>query len=119
MTWNSLRAARFVSICLLCLTAQTPIFSAQEPDTPASEIFGPPRYEQTKSPDGAIRYTDREMGLSFTMPSDWGLGNDGLRFMDRGWKGNGEGDIATTSSITGTRTRASGCTIACFATYIG
>ena len=96
MTWTSLRAAEFVSICLFCLTPQTQIFPAQEPNTPASDIFGPPRYEQTKLPDGAIEYRDRDMGLSFTMPGDWGLGNDGLRFMDWGWKENGEGDIATT-----------------------
>jgi hypothetical protein len=96
MTRNSRRAAEFVSICLLCLTPQTQTFSAQEPDTPPSEIFGPPRYQQIKLPDGAVEFTDQEIGVSFTMPRDWGLGNDGLRFLDRGWKGNGDGNIATT-----------------------
>ena len=96
MPWNSLRAARFVAICLLCLTAPTPIFPAQEPGTPQQDTFGPPRYKQVKLPDGAVEFTDSDIGLSFTLPRDWGLGNDGLRFMDWGWKGNGEGDIATT-----------------------
>jgi hypothetical protein len=77
------------------LTPQAPVFPAQEPNTPASEIYGPPRYEQTKLSDGAVEFTDREIGVSFRLPPDWGLGNDGLRFMDRGWKGNGDGDIAT------------------------
>jgi hypothetical protein len=96
MTWNNPRAAGFALIVLLCLTAPSPIFPAQEPDTPASDIFGPPRYKQVRLPDGAVEYTDQEIGLSFTLPRDWGLGNDGLRFIDWGWKGNGEGDIATT-----------------------
>jgi hypothetical protein len=95
MIRNSLRAVRFALICLLCLTPQTPIYPAQEPNTPAGDIFGPPRYQQIKLPDGAVEYSDLEIGVSFTLPHDWDLGNDGLRFMDRGWKGNGDGDIAT------------------------
>jgi hypothetical protein len=96
MPRHSLRAARFVAICLLCLTAPTPIFPAQEPNTPASDIFGPPRYKQVKLPDGGVEFTDSEIGLSFSLPRDWGLGNNGQRFIDWGWIGNGEGDIATT-----------------------
>jgi hypothetical protein len=91
-------------ICLLCLTAPTQIFDAQEPNTPESEIFGPPRYQQIKLADGAVEYSDLEIGVSFMLPGDWGLGNDGLRFMDRWWKGNGDGDIATSVLLRHKRT---------------
>ncbi len=95
MTWNSLRTVRFVLICLFCLAPQTPLYPAQEPNTPPGDIFGPPRYQQIKLADGAVEYSDLEIGVSFTLPRDWGLGNDGLRYLDRGWKENGDGDIAT------------------------
>jgi len=104
MTWNSLRAVGFVLICLFCVAPQTQIFDAQEPNTPESEIFGPPRYQQIKLPDGVVKYSDLEIGVSFMLPGDWGLGNDGLRFMDRGWKGNGDGDIATSVLLRHKRT---------------
>ncbi len=104
MSWNSLRAVRFVSIFLFCLTLQTRILAAQEPYTPRSEIFAPPRYQQIKLPDSAVEYSDLEIGVSFKMPRDWGLGNDGLRFMDRGWRGNGEGNISTSVFLRHKRT---------------
>src|ERR1039458_4119952 len=96
MTWKSLRAAKFASICLFCLPPHTPVFPAQEPDTLASEIFGHPTHHQIKLPDGAVEYSDQDIGMSFAMPRDWGLGHDGLRFLDRGWRGSGDGNIATT-----------------------
>jgi hypothetical protein len=96
MTWTSLRAARFASVCLFCITPLTQTIAAQEPDTPDSEIFGPPTYQQIKLPDGAVEYSDEEIGVSFTMPRDWRLGNNGRRFMDWGWRGGGDGNIATT-----------------------
>jgi len=74
----------------------TCILLAQEQGTPPGEIYGPPRFTQAKLPDGAVQFTDQEMGVSFTMPAGWRLEGNGLRFMDRGWRGNGPGNIATT-----------------------
>jgi hypothetical protein len=95
MIWNRLWAAKLVVLCLACIVSNGPDLPAQESNTPQSEIYGPPRYRQAKLPDGSVEFTDLEVGVSFTLPGGWGLGNDGLRFLDRGWKGNGDGNFAT------------------------
>ena len=99
MRWNSLQAVRLAALCLACVLPQTPNFSAQEPNTPPSEIYGPPRFAWIKLQDGATEYADREVGASFTLGRDWRLGNDGLRFLDHGWKGTGDGNLATSVLI--------------------
>jgi hypothetical protein len=89
MTLNSLRAATVIAICFACVTAQMPLSSAQV-------ILGPATYQQTKLPGGDVRYTDQEMGVSFTLTPDWRLANDGTRWLDRGWNASGDADKATT-----------------------
>jgi hypothetical protein len=99
MLLNYIRAAILLVTCLLYVTPQAPILAAQEPNSPASEIFDPPRYRQVKLPDGTVEYTDLEVGVSFNLPRGWGLGNNGQRFLDWGWNGMGDGNIATSVAL--------------------
>jgi len=95
MTWKSLQFAGVAAVCLACVAPPRPLPCAQEPNAPASEIYAPPTFEQTRFKDGSYEYADRETGVSFRLGREWGLGNNGMRSLDRGWKGNGEGDLAT------------------------
>lgn len=95
MNRKHLRAANLVLYCLACIATEAPTIPAQR-NTPPEEIYPPPRYEHTRLSDGAAQFIDLEMGVSFALPRDWEFGNQGSRFLDRGWKENLEGDLATT-----------------------
>jgi hypothetical protein len=88
MICKHLCAAKLVLSCLVCIAPQAPIILARE-------TYAPLGYKHTTLSEGAVQFTDLEMGVSFTLPRDWGFGNEGMRTMDKGWKGNLEGDLAT------------------------
>lgn len=91
-----LQAAKPIALYIACMVPQVAAYPAQEPETPRSEIYGPPIYDQRKLSDHAVAFVDREIGFAFILPPDWMLGNNGPRFMDHGWRGGGDGNIATT-----------------------
>jgi len=88
MICKHLCAAKLILFCLVCIAPQASII-------PAQETYAPPGYKHTTLSEGAVQFTDLKMGVSFTLPRDSRFGNEGMRTMDNGWKGNLEGDLAT------------------------